>query len=207
MHAARSLRQVLACASLLGFLSGPVAAGELGAPALFEALKAGGYVIYIRHGKTNLDFADRDPVVITDCSTQRPLSDDGRKQAKQIGVTLRAMGVPIDRVLSSPYCRAMETAALAFADIDPNPANMLRYSLALPKDEAERAADELRKVLATSPKTGANTVLVGHTSNLKEAAGLWPKKEGAALVFRPDGQGAFTFVGSLDPADFAKNGS
>ena len=49
-----------------------------------------------------------------------------------------------------------------------------------------------------------STVIVGHSSNLQEAAGVWPKKEGGASVFRPDGHGAFTLVGSLDPADLMK---
>lgn len=208
MREARSLMRTIAAACFFASLSGHVAvAGDLPAPALFEALKAGGYVIYIRHAKSNMEQADHDPVVISNCATQRLLSDDGRKQAQKIGATFQVMGIHVDYVLSSPYCRAMETAALAFPSVERKVADMLSYSLGLPKEAAERAAGELKKVLATTPKAGANTVLIGHTSNLKEAAGLWPKKEGGALIFRPDGQGAFAFVGTLEPAEFEKTGS
>ena len=59
-------------------------------------------------------------------------------------------------------------------------------------------------MLATPPQAGTNTVLVGHTTNLKEAAGYWPKHEGGAMIFRPDGHGAFSLVGSIDPAEFER---
>jgi len=61
--------------------------------------------------------------------------------------------------------------------------------------------------LAATPATGTNTVIVGHTSNLKEAAGIWPKKEGGAVVFHPDGNGGFAFVGTIDPDVFQRAGS
>ncbi|HUH83577.1 MAG TPA: hypothetical protein VLX85_03150 [Stellaceae bacterium] len=80
----------------------------------------------------------------------------------------------------------------------------LWYSLALPKDQAERDAAELKAMLATQPQPGTDTIIVGHTSNLQEAAGIWPRKEGGATVFLPDGHGAFAVVGAIDPADMVK---
>jgi phosphohistidine phosphatase SixA len=179
-------------------------AEDLRGPAMLRALEAGGYVVYLRHGKSDLERADNDPVVIGDCSTQRPLSDEGRDQARRIGSTLKQRKIVIERVLSSPYCRAQETAALAFPEAPRAPADMLSYSLALPPTDAVLAAAEVSKALSAMPNQGANTVLVGHTSNLKDAAGIWPKKEGGAVVFRPDGQGGFKLIGTIDPEDFEK---
>jgi phosphohistidine phosphatase SixA len=179
-------------------------AADLTGQAMLEALKAGGYVVYLRHGKTDLEKADQDPVVIGDCITQRPLSDAGRDQARVTRVALALRGIGVDHVLSSPYCRALETSALAFPQAERAPADMLRYSLPLPEPDAARAAGEIQKALATPPAAGVNTVLVGHTSNLKDAAGIWPKKEGGAVVFRPDGHGGFTLIGTIDPEDFAR---
>ena len=49
-----------------------------------------------------------------DCSTQRNLSDEGRQQARRIGAWFRAQGLTPARVRSSPWCRCVDTAALAF---------------------------------------------------------------------------------------------
>ena len=53
-------------------------------------------------------------MVLHDCRTQRNLSDEGRAHARQVGEAFRAQGVPVAQVLSSPWCRCLETARLAF---------------------------------------------------------------------------------------------
>jgi phosphohistidine phosphatase SixA len=180
---------------------------EIQGEQMLSALKSGGYVIYLRHAITDTTKSDRDPVTFGDCSTQRPLSDPGRNLARSIGQTIKTKGIRIDQVLASPYCRAEETAALAFPGAKMKPLPMLAYSLAMPKEQAVKAAAELKSALAATPATGTNTVIVGHTSNLKEAAGIWPKKEGGAVVFRPDGNGGFALVGTIDPDVFQRAGS
>jgi hypothetical protein len=44
---------------------------------LVSALRGGGYVIYLRHAATEAA-PDEDPVVLSDCDTQRNLSAEGR---------------------------------------------------------------------------------------------------------------------------------
>ena len=198
-------RLVVATAmSLLSGLSATCAAAELSGKAMLEALKGGGYVVYLRHDQTDTSRSDTDPIELNDCAKQRPLSDAGRTHARMIGLAFKSSGVLVDQVLASPICRAAETASLAFPDIAPTTPRALVYTLALPKEDLGVVAGELRKMLATPPQAGTNTVLVGHTTNLKEAAGLWPKFEGGAMVFRPDGQGAFVLAGSIDPAEFER---
>jgi len=71
-------------------------------------------VLYIRHSLTTPGFGDPPGFKLEDCSTQRNLSDDGRAQARRMGKALKKRGVPIGEVLSSPWCRCVETAELAF---------------------------------------------------------------------------------------------
>ena len=198
------IRPLIATAAIaLAVGIAPIAqADEMTGDAMLGALKSGGYVIYFRHAKSDTTQSDADPIKPEDCATQRNLSDAGKAQAKQIGAILKERGIQVDKALASAYCRAKDTASLAFGQAEVSAA--LFYSLALPKDGAAKAAEDLKKILATAPKSGANTVLVGHTSNLKEVAGVWPKKEGGAYVFQPDGSGGFKLIGQLDPADFDK---
>jgi phosphohistidine phosphatase SixA len=189
---------------VLSVICASSSATELGGDAMLTALKDGGYVIYLRHDRTDTSRSDTDPIDLNDCAKQRPLSDAGRIHARTIGLAFKAVGIPVDQVFASPVCRATETATLAFPDIKRTTPRALVYTLALSKRELGRAAEELRKMLAMPPRIGTNTVLVGHTTNLKEAAGLWPKHEGGALIFRPDGHGAFALAGSIDPADFER---
>src|SRR6266542_1665124 len=47
-----------------------------------------------------------------DCKTQRNLDDAGREQARALGEAFRKHGVRVDRIVSSPVCRCMETGQL-----------------------------------------------------------------------------------------------
>jgi phosphohistidine phosphatase len=44
---------------------------------------------------------------------ERPLTDQGRAQARAAGAALKALGVPLDACLASPRVRARDTALLA----------------------------------------------------------------------------------------------
>jgi phosphohistidine phosphatase SixA len=173
-------------------------ASEQTPEALIKVLQEGGFVIYMRHASTEHDQMDQDLANIQDCSTQRNLSVDGREQAKNIGKAFQGLGIPVGEVQSSPYCRCRDTAQLAFGEYKINPA--LYFTLgAGPKETVEKAA-ELRMMLTTLPTSGTNTVLVSHTSNLKEAVGIWPKPEGVTVIFRPLEDGRVLYYGMI-PSD------
>ena len=56
---------------------------------------------------------------IDDCSTQRNLSEEGIAQAQEIGRRLAAKGLVPTRILTSPWCRCIDTAkALNLGDYD-----------------------------------------------------------------------------------------
>ena len=78
-----------------------------------QSEQAGTEVYIMRHALAP-GFGDPDNIKLGDCSTQRNLSEAGREQAKAAGGWLRSQGLSADNalVLSSPWCRTLETAAL-----------------------------------------------------------------------------------------------
>jgi phosphohistidine phosphatase SixA len=177
-------------------MSVPEQTGLSGA-ALVKALRHGGYVIYFRHTETDHSRTDSDRESLENCETQRTLSNTGRAQARAIGRAFKRLGIPVARVETSPYCRCIETGTLAFGDVSVS--DDLRSTISGSREETIASADALRKRLAEPPPPGTNTVLVSHTSNLKEAAGIWPDPEGVAIVFRPEDGAEFSFVAAVPP--------
>ena len=80
---------------------------------VLENLKKGGNLIFIRHAYAP-GGGDPDNFDFSDCSTQRNLSESGRKQAKNIGIFFKDNQIPIDKVFSSEWCRCKATAQIAF---------------------------------------------------------------------------------------------
>ena len=192
---------------LAGFIA-PVFAAPAAAPALptlsaeqvhalLPALRQGGFIFYFRHAATRHDQVDRQPVVLNECATQRNLSAAGQAQASAIGEAFRALRIPVGRVLSSPFCRCVETASRAFSVVETR--DDLYFAIGLKQAERQAKGEALSGMLAQPPAAGSNTVLVAHTANLKEAAHIWPKPEGVAIVFRPDGHGGFEVFGRIAP--------
>lgn len=69
------------------------------------------HVVLLRHALAP-GTGDPPSFQLADCTTQRNLSDAGRQQARDIGQAFRQQGVEVDRVLSSQWCRCLETAEL-----------------------------------------------------------------------------------------------
>ena len=86
--------------------------------ALAEAIR-GGAVLLLRHAQTEAGLGDPPGMRLSDCSTQRNLSDAGRAQSRALGAWWRAQGLPPPKVLSSQWCRCLDTARLAFGQAEP----------------------------------------------------------------------------------------
>jgi hypothetical protein len=108
----------------------------------------------------------------------------------------------VSTVLGSPYCRALDTARLAFGQVTPE--KDLTHTVVADEATAQRQAQALRRLLASVPAAGHNAVLAGHTGNLQEATGIWPSPEGVAIVFRPDGRGGYAYVATVPPERWAE---
>jgi broad specificity phosphatase PhoE len=165
---------------------------------LGRELRAGGYVIVVRHGATFIDQADTDPLNFNNIAAQRNLNGNGKTLAKAFGDALRQAGIPVGKVYTSKYNRAYETAVLAgFPDIEKT-ADLTEGGLVVTPDENNRRAAAFRKLLGTAPKPGTNSVLVTHKPNIIDALGKdwFDVKEGEATVFRPE-NGGYTLVARI----------
>src|SRR5438552_341868 len=79
---------------------------------LVGALQQGGYVIVLRHGATNRDQADTDPLHHDNLAQQRLLSAKGKEVAQQVGEAFKTLGIPLGQVYTSKFNRAVETGKL-----------------------------------------------------------------------------------------------
>ncbi|MBY0466301.1 MAG: histidine phosphatase family protein, partial [Burkholderiales bacterium] len=119
----------------------------LATPALLQALRKGGYVLYMRHGNTNNDHPDQPNLKLDDCATQRPLNDEGRAVVKQVGKAIAQAHIPVGDVWVSPMCRAKESAQLAFgnkAQVD----NNLMYTAHMTTEQKKPILTNTRRLLS-----------------------------------------------------------
>ena len=174
----------------------PVAA-ELNAKLLAE-LRKGGYVLFLRHTSTDFTQNDSRMTSFEDCATQRNLTDKGRAEARALGEHVTRLKSPIGEVLASPFCRTMETARLAFGKA--RATNDVRGG-PLAADDPKRY-EPLRKLLATHPAVGTNTVLSSHGNPVRAVAGPPYLAEGEIAVVRPEGDERFTVIARIPLADW-----
>ena len=145
-------------------------------------LRDGGHVVLLRHAMVTgtTDPANFD---IEKCATQVNLSVRGKQQARKIGALFDARAAPIERVLSSRYCRSLDTARTAFRE-EPEPFPPLDL---LKTDASEKAAqiaaimDEIRAHSGSD-----NLVMVTHLENILALTGISPR-EGEAVIVEPQG--------------------
>ncbi len=155
---------------------------ELKGEALIRALKGGGYTLLFRHTARATNVTEfNDLIVLADCSTQIPLAELGRAQARAIGEAMRKLRIPIGETLASPFCWTMETARLiagnARADnavlghADGSFQNTMNFT-------------PLIEIMATPPQPGTNRIIVGHSSAFDNVAGGPSLEQGESGIFR-----------------------
>ncbi len=172
-------------------------------PTVRQALVAGGYVIHWRHsdadvcsdnqslGTANVTmFPDWWKSCDSNCgtATARQLNNQGRIDAAATGAAFDTLGITVGRVLSSEYCRNVETAQLY--DFGPviEESQELTYWV---YDEANRCTDTF-VMLADPPAPGTNTGLIGHAGNT--CPPLSNLAWGEAAIYKPDGMGGSTYI-------------
>ncbi|MEO4055157.1 histidine phosphatase family protein [Solibacillus sp. CAU 1738] len=169
----------------------------------FDKLLNGGYIIYFRHAEATSG-KDAQNVNFKDCSTQRNLTEKGKEQAIMIGNVLRQNGIPIEpSVISSPFCRAVDTAKLAF----PNKMIRIDYSLAEivplseePKMTAAKRKQiiyEINRLFELPTQTGKNRVIIGHSFPKDIVLGDVPYSTGT--IIQPKGwKNGYDVIGQLN---------
>jgi broad specificity phosphatase PhoE len=177
------MRILLSFLLLLSALA-PAAATEAG----WALLRNGGHVVFLRHAITP---GSGQPAnfEIDKCSTQRNLSDRGKQQARKLGALFAARAETTERVLTSRYCNALETARLAFDDRIVEPFAALDQP---PAGEEVSAAQKEAILKEIRSFTGSgNLVLVTHQEVIAALTGQ-NAREGEAIIVRPEGEGLHT---------------
>src|SRR6266513_1644212 len=154
------------------------------APAqLLAELRKGGYILYFRPAATDMSQSDERMKSFEDCANQRNLIDRGRSDARVAAAAIRRLGIPVERVLASPFCRTVETAQLLFGRAEKM--QEVRGGPSAPADAERYAA--LRSILATQVRAGSNLAVVSHGNPFYSVAGAPYLAEGEAAVIRPQG--------------------
>jgi phosphohistidine phosphatase SixA len=151
-------------------------------------------VLIIRHASTTAGVGDPQGFHIEDCKTQRNLSEEGREEARRLGEQMRQHKIPIAAVVSSPWCRCLETARLAFGRVDEQWAALSNLFGRSPKAEAQ--VNAMRPRIAAFRGQG-NLVLVTHGSTVFALTGVSPQQS-EVLVLTPSGD-SFRIAGRLPP--------
>ncbi|MDP4944419.1 MAG: histidine phosphatase family protein [Alishewanella sp.] len=109
----------------------------------------------------------------------RCLIEKGRLQARRVAVFLQRHNIEPSTVLSSPYPRAMQTAAIVCKEAELAPAKELDW-LALGTD-SPAAITELQQLIAELPQ---HTMLVGHEPDFSTLLSLLLGSQQPALKIR-----------------------
>jgi phosphohistidine phosphatase SixA len=193
-------RRVVGFAVLAVALALPGLRPAMAADAVWDSLRGGGKIVVLRHASTEPGLGDPPGFRLDDCATQRNLSEAGRAEARRIGAAFVRRAVPVARVLSSRWCRCVETARLAFGRVEAwSPLDSFF-------DDRSREPQQTRAVrtLIAEPFTGGNLILVTHQVNITALTGIVPGT-GEMVVLSPEPGGRFTIVGRLGPADLSDN--
>lgn len=105
---------------------------------------------------------------LDDCSTQRNLSSEGRSQAQRTGQAFQEKNVRVERVLSSQWCRCLETAELLdLGTVEPfAPLN----SFFRDRSTEPQQTAQVRQYLLSQNDPGV-TVMVTHFVNIAALTG------------------------------------
>ena len=136
---------------------------------IVEILKKGGNIIFIRHAIAPGN-GDPQNFDISNCSTQRNLSEDGELQALKIGKFFKENDIKLTKVLSSEWCRCKDTAKIAFGNYETK--NFLNsfYDQRFSENKDKQILD-FQKFIRNWNKTG-NLVLVTHYVVISEILDL-----------------------------------
>ncbi len=157
---------------------------------LLNQLDDGGKLIFIRHAYAP-GGGDPQNFNLNDCSTQRNLNNEGRKQAQYIGEFFKKNEIKIDKVLSSEWCRCKETARIAFKNFSTNSFLNSFYSskYAKNKDKQIKMLNNYIKKF----KSDKNLILVTHYVLISEVLNYAPSS-GEIVVSDKN----FNMIGSIE---------
>ena len=163
---------------------------------VWAALKQGGKVILLRH--THVDIREGiGHLAPGNCAEEVNLSARGIEQAKRIGEAFRAHGIVVGRVLTSPYCRCIDTGKLAFGQA--TSVQHLKPPGVVSEDQAklnqERVVQEILK-----HRDPSNLVMITHDLNIANVVLEDTVPMGEFFVVQPNGAD-FDVIGKIRMGD------
>jgi phosphohistidine phosphatase SixA len=191
------MSRTFACRLVLLYLfallvaSTPAAADEA---AAWAALRDGGYVALMRHALAPGGAGDPPGFRLDDCATQRNLSEDGRADAAAVGAMLWGEEIVIGKVLSSPWCRCVDTAKLmnlGAVEIAPTFSNAFVL-----REKREELTAGARMIIAGWRGPG-NLLVVTHGANIQALTGGGNPDSGEIVVVAADADGTVREVGRI----------
>lgn len=161
--------------------------------ALWTALSSGGHVALLRHAVAP-GTGDPPEFALRQCDTQRNLSAEGRAQAQRIGARFRENGIRRLRVLSSQWCRCLETARL----LDLGPVEELPDLNSFYQRDERRVpqTQALQRWLAGQTLDEA-VLLVTHQVNISALTDVYPAS-GELVVVGRSAAGKLVVVGTIE---------
>ena len=175
---------------LLGFCSTAEVAVADDAANAWKALRSGGHVALMRHADAPGSAGDPPGFRVEDCATQRNLSKKGRADAEKIGSRLKREGIAFEKILSSPWCRCIDTAKLLNLGTVETEATF--GNIVVLRDQREALTAGARALIAKWTARG-NLLVLTHGANIFALTGISPASGEIVVV----GSGSGEAVGRL----------
>jgi len=152
-----------------------------------------GYVVMMRHAIAP-GTGDPPNFRLEDCSTQRNLAAAGKAQAVRMGEAFRRRNIRVARVLSSQWCRCLETARIMnLGTVEAfEPLNSFFSS----RRTEPRQTAEVRRFIANNRSTQGVIIMLTHQVNITAITDTIPQP-GESVVLRANQQGKVEWVGRL----------
>jgi phosphohistidine phosphatase SixA len=163
--------------------------------AAWRALRAGGHIALMRHTSAPGGVGDPPGFKLGDCATQRNLSDEGRTEAVAMGRRLKAEDVAFETILSSPWCRCVDTARLM--DLGPVETEPTFGNVVVLGNQREELIAGAEALIQAWNRPG-NLLVVTHGANIRALTGISPNS-GEIVVTRRGAGGAIEPVGRIPP--------
>ncbi len=167
------------------------AAGEQKQNALAD-LKAGNHIALVRHALAP-GTGDPENFMLGDCSTQRNLSETGRKQAAAIGMQFRAAGITAAEIYTSQWCRCRETAELMGLG---KPLELPALNSFFRKYERRDQQNAQLRQWLSGKDLSKPVVLVTHQVNITAFSGVYPAS-GEIILMRKTASGGFELASRI----------
>jgi len=162
--------------------------------AAWAALRQDGAIALMRHADAPGGFGDPPGFRLEACATQRNLSTQGRNEAERVGAALRRERIAIGKLLSSPWCRCMDTATLmGLGAVETAPA----FSNVVVLSDRRAELTEAGRAVLRAWKGPGVLLVVTHGANIQALTGGLNPASGEIVVVKGGSDGPLREVGRI----------